>query len=145
MKYQIASFALAAILAAQPAFAGQGFKGPGHAPHRPVQVQKHTSGDALALGLVGAAAGFVIGNVIAGDNAPRVVVKSPPRDWRTPAYNHRVRPGTYAPRTLTPWTPEWYTQCRNTYRSFNPIKGTYRGYDGRDHFCSIPLHNFGIR
>ena len=145
MKFQIASIALAAVLAAQPAFAGQGFAGHGHDGRPPVQAHKRSSDDALALGLIGATAGFIVGSAIAGDSAPKVVVKHPPRDWRTPAYGHRSLAGSYAPRTLAPWTPEWYARCRETYRSFNPVKGTYRGYDGRDHFCSIPLHGFSRR
>ncbi|ENR10356.1 hypothetical protein C068_01349 [Brucella sp. UK38/05] len=30
----------------------------------------------------------------------------------------------------------WYQYCSGRYRSFNPKTGTYRGYDGRDHFCT---------
>ncbi len=36
-----------------------------------------------------------------------------------------------------PWTPEWADWCDNKYRSFNPSTGTFRGYDGRDHFCVV--------
>ncbi|MDJ0612774.1 MAG: BA14K family protein [Rhizobiaceae bacterium] len=39
------------------------------------------------------------------------------------------------PRTLEPWTPGWREWCQNRYRSFNPSTGTFRGYDGLDHFC----------
>ena len=37
--------------------------------------------------------------------------------------------------SLEPWTPGWREWCENRYRSFNPPTGTYRGYDGLDHFC----------
>lgn len=37
----------------------------------------------------------------------------------------------------SPWSPAWYEWCHQKYRSFNPQKGTYRGYDGIDHFCVV--------
>ncbi|MGI9351021.1 MAG: BA14K family protein [Rhizobiaceae bacterium] len=37
--------------------------------------------------------------------------------------------------SLEPWTPGWQRWCQNRYRSFNARTGTFRGYDGRDHFC----------
>lgn len=37
--------------------------------------------------------------------------------------------------SLEPWTPGWKNWCSNRYRSFNSQTGTFRGYDGRDHFC----------
>ncbi|WP_407941300.1 BA14K family protein [Mesorhizobium xinjiangense] len=42
----------------------------------------------------------------------------------------------YADRGLEPWSPGWYRYCEDRYRSFNPSTGTFRGYDGRDHFCA---------
>ena len=39
------------------------------------------------------------------------------------------------PRSLEPWTAGWREWCHNRYRSFNPSTGTFRGYDGLDHFC----------
>ncbi|MEM7289260.1 MAG: BA14K family protein [Pseudomonadota bacterium] len=39
------------------------------------------------------------------------------------------------PGDLQPWTPGWREWCQNRYRSFNPSTGTFRGYDGLDHFC----------
>jgi len=37
--------------------------------------------------------------------------------------------------SLEPWTPGWRQWCSNRYRSFNAQTGTFRGYDGLDHFC----------
>ena len=37
--------------------------------------------------------------------------------------------------SLEPWTPGWYEYCASKYRSFNPAKGTFFGYDGEHHFC----------
>ena len=50
------------------------------------------------------------------DNGPRVVT-----------YEETV--------SLEPWSQGWYQYCSQKFRSFDPQKGTYRGYDGLDHFC----------
>ena len=39
--------------------------------------------------------------------------------------------------TYEPWTPEWRDWCDAKYRSFKASTGTYRGYDGKDHFCVV--------
>jgi hypothetical protein len=39
--------------------------------------------------------------------------------------------------TYEPWTPQWARWCDNNYRSFNINTGTFRGYDGKDHFCVV--------
>ena len=39
------------------------------------------------------------------------------------------------PSNLQPWTAGWREWCGNNYRSFNAQTGTFRGYDGLDHFC----------
>jgi len=36
-----------------------------------------------------------------------------------------------------PWSQGWAAWCDSKYRSFNPNTGTYRGYDGLDHFCVV--------
>jgi hypothetical protein len=38
--------------------------------------------------------------------------------------------------TLEPWTARWRAYCADRYQSFNARTGTYRGYDGQDHFCT---------
>jgi hypothetical protein len=42
----------------------------------------------------------------------------------------------YRQAGFEPWSRSWYNYCSDRYRSFNPNTGTYRGYDGRDHFCT---------
>lgn len=39
--------------------------------------------------------------------------------------------------TYEPWTPEWARWCDNRFKTFNINTGTYRGYDGKDHFCVV--------
>ncbi len=38
--------------------------------------------------------------------------------------------------SLEPWTQGWYEYCSQKFRSFDPQKGTYLGYDGLNHFCT---------
>lgn len=102
--------------------------------------QRHTIESALAAGLIGAVAGTVIGSAIGGNM--KVVQHHPvhqPRDWRAPDR----RWSTYAPRRIhrtsaEPWSAKWFDYCRTAFRSFNPHTGTYRGHDGRNHFCVVP-------
>ena len=41
----------------------------------------------------------------------------------------------YGWREVRPQSPEWYALCQNTYRTFDPSTGTYRGLDGKWHPC----------
>jgi len=89
--------------------------------------QRHDdNSDALILGIIGLGAGAIIGGAIANSNNPRVI------------YRQRT-----APRAINgggnyePWSQSWFRYCSNQYRSFNAATGTYRGYDGRDHFCVV--------
>ncbi|PWV97627.1 BA14K-like protein [Hoeflea marina] len=74
---------------------------------------RHNDNSGVALGILGGlAAGAIIGGAI----------------------NNNSRGVQYS-GSIEPWTPAWYRYCDNRYRSFNDRTGTYRGYDGRDHFC----------
>ncbi|MCY0096146.1 BA14K family protein [Hoeflea ulvae] len=80
--------------------------------------------DAIALGIIGLGAAAIIGGAIANSqNNPRVI-------YQEPAAPRAVSGGRYEP-----WSRSWYRFCEDKYRSFNPTTGTFRGYDGRDHFC----------
>ncbi|WP_069443420.1 BA14K family protein [Methyloceanibacter stevinii] len=121
--------AVFALVAAAPAEAGRGH-GHGHGkgwrggPGGPY-VQNNYYGrrgggsniNALGAGLVGLAAGAVIGSAL----TPKEVYVTPP-----------ARPVGYRPE---PWTQDWYAYCSSRYRSFNPRSGTFVGYDGYEHFC----------
>ncbi len=65
---------------------------------------------------------------------------------RQPLTNYNGAPSGYVdsgPRVVTyedtvslePWSQGWYDYCGQKYRSFNPQRGTFRGFDGQDHFC----------
>jgi BA14K-like protein len=104
--------------------------------------------DALIAGAIGLAAGAIIIGAITESNRPRRVYQEPvyidPEDDYYPPQPRIIRPPVRHPKVVyyddyaggfEPWSRDWFRYCSNRYRSFNPDTGTYRGYDGRDHFC----------
>lgn len=99
---------------------GHNFRGvPRHSKRVVRHHNRRGNNDGLAIGL-GIAAGALALGVIA--NSQR---------------NYRVQPQPHVTRSsgMAPWSPGWYRYCDQKYRSFNASTGTYRGYDGYDHFC----------
>lgn len=108
--------------------AQQNYRAPRH--H---QAPRHIyrNNDAAAAAIIGLGVGAIIGGAIANShNNPRVIYRPAPapRHYRE---QHVDRVGG----SFEPWTKSWYRYCSNKYRSFNATTGTFRGYDGRDHFC----------
>jgi hypothetical protein len=106
---------------------------PGFRPHhRPRPDRVDDGAAALLLGIAGVA---IIAGALSQANPPAVYEPYPAPNAYPPA------PAPSGPHvityesTLEPWTPQWYEWCDQRYRSFNPQTGTYRGYDGHDHFC----------
>jgi len=133
MKKWAKSFLLAASLSAMVAaplleasagrrHRGHGYHGSHHRHHYYHRHRSHRS-DAVAAGIIGLGLGAIIGSALSQPSQPRVIYRDPPRPAR----------GGYAP-----WSPGWHNYCTRKYRSFNPNTGTFRGYDGRDHFCNAP-------
>ncbi|MBZ9853381.1 BA14K family protein [Mesorhizobium sp. CA13] len=103
----------------------------------------HGHGDAVAAGVLGLAAGALIGGALANQQPP-------PRDYYDDDYydrDVRIRPApvrryyaepqvVYADRYAEPWTRGWYDYCSDRYRTFNPRTGTFTGNDGEQHFCT---------
>lgn len=82
--------------------------------------RRHDNTDAIVLGIIGLSVGAIIAGALAeGNAAPAPVYRQP-----------TVGGGAYQP-----WTKSWMRYCSKKYRSFNASTGTYRGYDGQDHFC----------
>ena len=52
-----------------------------------------------------------------------------------PAPRHHRHAVNYY-NAVEPWTDGWYRYCSDRYRSFNAQTGTFRGNDGRSHFCT---------
>jgi hypothetical protein len=104
-------------------------------------------GEAAAAGIIGFAAGAILGGALSGPRydhgyhsggyydggyynggyyEPEAVYVEPAPVYVQPA------PAYYA---VEPWTPEWYDYCESKYRSFNPSTGYFKGYDGQFHLC----------
>ncbi|CAN0655768.1 BA14K family protein [uncultured Nitratireductor sp.] len=114
---------------------------------------RHNNNDAIAAGVLGLAAGAIVGGLLSdsrrGDE--RVYI-DPPRRPRYPDYQpvyrdyypsapayrerpaYRQRPVQYR-SSMEPWSREWFRYCSNRYRSFDGRTGTFMGYDGNRHFC----------
>lgn len=105
-----------------------------HRPHHPgIHHRQDQRGDLLAAGILGLAVGAIAagalsrqGNAYAG-HAGTDYFPPAPRHYREPRYTYSA--------DLEPWSQEWYRYCSMRYRSFDARTGTFRGYDGRDHFC----------
>ena len=109
----------------------QYYRGNRHHPRHGRVVRRHRDGDAAAAAIIGLATGAVIGGILSESRRnDRVYVA--PRDYR--AYRG-PKVITLDQGSLEPWTASWYRYCDARYRSFNPNTGTFRGYDGQDHFC----------
>lgn len=103
----------------------------------------HSHDDALVAGITGLAVGAIIGGLASQPSPPpaRVYIDPPyePVYRPVPAYRvPRFQPTySYGYRGLQPWTPAWYRVCSQRYRSFDPTSGTFLGYDGQRHFCTL--------
>jgi len=95
---------------------------------------RHHHGDAVAAGIVGLAAGALIGSALAS--------QPPPPDYYVVRRSPTVRPAPVREYPVVaygggiePWTRDWYEYCSDRYRTFNARTGTFTGYDGQQHFC----------
>ncbi|AUS47694.1 BA14K family protein [Brucella melitensis] len=123
--------------------------GPGHWESRSTERgwsrshshhSSRSNNDALAAGVIGLAAGALLGSVLSQPRTtyiqPMPVYAAPPPP-PPPAYYPAAPTRNVVYRAgYEPWSRGWYQYCSGRYRSFNPKTGTYRGYDGRDHFCT---------
>jgi BA14K-like protein len=98
----------------------------------------HGGGDAVAAGVIGLAAGALIGSALSQPSYREPIYYDDyyePRPVRRYYVQRSYEEPVYARRSLEPWSREWYRYCQNRYRSFDPGTGTFMGYDGREHFC----------
>ena len=111
--------------------------------------QHRSDADALALGVIGLATGVIVGSALANQprSTGRVYIDPPPSvyddevyyaydDFPPPPRSHR-RTHNVRSHSVEPWTGAWYDYCSQRYRSFNPRTGTFIGFDGRTHFCTV--------
>lgn len=108
-----------------------------------VAGHRNHAGEAVAAGVIGLAAGAVLGSALTAPQAPPPPVYYAPPPVRYAPPPPRVYyapppppPVYYAPvRSYAPWTPEWAAYCARKYRSFDPRSGTYITYRGEERFC----------
>jgi hypothetical protein len=116
----------------------------------PLSIETASAGKrqrhAWAAGAAGLAAGALIGGALTSRPAPAAPPPPPyydPYAAPPPAYQpfappparYPAQPSRYA--SYQPWTREWYNYCSRRYRTFNARTGTFRGNDGRNHFCVV--------
>ncbi|WP_019218932.1 BA14K family protein [Bartonella florencae] len=107
---------------------------------------RDNSGDALAAGILGLAAGAILGKAFQKAEQPQIIYQQAPQHqvvyqqapqkqvvYEVPSIE------TYQPLQQTSHH-NWLQYCKKKYRSFNPKTGTFRGNDGLDHFCYAPLN-----
>lgn len=95
------------------------------------------NGDAVAAGVIGLAAGALIGGALAQPRDRVIITDGPYEDrryYREPA--PRVTYSRAPSYAVEPWSREWYRYCSDRYRSFNSNDGTFVGYDGVRRFCN---------
>lgn len=121
--------------------------------------KKSSKGDLIAAGVIGLALGAIIasesnkkrhhtpqptyrydgyGQPYTGNNGGQHVPLDHYNNQPRRPYTSQDNPEVITYRdtaSLEPWTPGWREWCSNRYRSFNAQTGTFRGYDGLDHFC----------
>lgn len=114
---------------AQAGHYGHGYYEPHYSksyyPRRHYRVHRHSSGDALAAGIFGLAAGAIIGGALAQPRTPRY--------YSVPAYAPRYAAPAYG--APAPWSPDWYAYCASKYRSFDAHSGTFQPYNGPRRLC----------
>ena len=127
---------------------GHGIHHHRHHPRHVYRKKRNRNGDLIAAGVIGLALGAIIASEANKNrNEPNYRYRNTRRSYvpndtyYEPEYRSSYRSGgpdviTYEETaSLEPWTPGWREWCSNRYRSFNQRTGTYRGYDGLDHFC----------
>lgn len=116
---------------------------------------RNNSGEALAAGILGFAAGAILNNVFKKPEQPQtqiiyqtpqhpqIIYQEAPRVIYQPVPHNQViyeiQTTTYQPLQQSD-THDWLQYCKKKYRSFNPETGTFRGRDGREYICYAPLN-----
>jgi hypothetical protein len=91
-------------------------------------------GGVAAAGVAGVAAGAIVRSALAGQAYPGYGYQA------NPAYGYQDAPDPgygygYAQPVATYAVGESAAYCESHFRSFNPVTGTYLGFDGLEHPC----------
>lgn len=116
------------------------FAAPAQADHR---HHHHNGGNVAAAGIVGLAAGALLGSALTAPRYNGTVVVDPVYVEPAPVY---VQPAPVyvqpAPVYVQPvpvvyqaWTPEWYSYCQTKYQSFDRRTGMFVTYTGERRLC----------
>ncbi|EXL04390.1 BA14K family protein [Aquamicrobium defluvii] len=133
-KASVLSAAVAAtMLSALPAAEARDWRRHGYHGQNYHHHHKRSNGDAVAAGVIGLAAGALLGSALASQ--PRYYEPEPTYVIREPRPARTYYRDNYYRATYEPWSPEWYRYCSDRYRSFDARTGTFLGYDGQRHFC----------
>jgi osmotically inducible lipoprotein OsmB len=102
------------------------------------------AGNAGTGALIGGLGGAAIGAL----TSPDALNLGPPPWRQASARRECVRWSSYSGRCVrtarvytrvaraNAYNSDWAASCSRRYRSFDPASGTYRGYDGRVHYCT---------
>ncbi|GAA4662446.1 BA14K family protein [Bartonella pachyuromydis] len=107
---------------------------------------RNNSGEAIAAGLLGLAAGVILNNVFKKPEQPQTQIiyqKVPQAIYQQTPTSQVI----YEVQSITTYPPlqqsqvhDWLQYCKKKYRSFNPKTGTFRGSDGREYICYAPVN-----
>ncbi|WP_455476446.1 BA14K family protein [Bartonella sp. B17] len=119
-----------------------------HVVHNHHYINRNDSGDTLAAGIFGLAAGALIGNVLTKSKSPQVIYQVAPEPQRQVVYQtvpqaqviYKTVPTETYQTVQQPLASNWLQYCKNKYRSFNEKTGTFKGYDGKEHICYAPIN-----
>ncbi|WP_420962627.1 BA14K family protein [Brucella sp. IR073] len=118
----------------------------------PISIETAMAGKRQRHAWTAGAAGLAAGALIGGALTSRPTYAAPPPPPYDPyaapppvayqpfapppaTYPYRAQPSYPRYASYQPWTRGWYDYCSRRYRTFNARTGTFRGYDGQDHFC----------
>ena len=99
-------------------------------------------GVAIGAGVVGLAVGALIANSANPADVDdrryedRRYIDGDDYDRDAPRRPHVVTYGDNEAVGVEPWSRAWFRYCSERYRTFDSETGTFRGNDGRDHFCT---------
>jgi hypothetical protein len=126
----------------QPIYPHPGYH-PGDTPDDGHAKNKKLKDAAIIAGI----AGLAVGALIAGSKAQAqqpVIAQQPLHPLPRPQLSTAFPPAPSGqPHVITyqnafePWSQGWRDWCDARYRSFDQRTGTYRGYDGQNHFCVV--------
>ena len=115
------------------------------APQQQIIQRQKRDDKSAEVAIIAGIAGLVVGGIIAANQNKQQVIQQPMNNYKPIQNNAFPQAPTrvnqpyivQANQSYEPWSQGWNQWCNNKYRSFNSQTGTFRGYDGLDHFCVV--------